>query len=108
MTDGSHDWTAEEIEELFEPVRVPARRVLALHGISGERAKEILGNAMVTTIQTTTSPDEARVLFLDAVEWACREERASLGPPEEDSSDSLEAPTSLDPPDDEETEPYVH
>ena len=88
MTDGSRDWTAEEIEEMFEPVRVPARKVLSRFDIGGERAQEILGNAMVAVIQTTTNPAEARVLLLDAVEWACREARASLGPPDEEEKEA--------------------
>lgn len=91
MTDLPAAWSAEELRELIEPVREEVQGILRRYGIGRQLAREILSQALVSMALTNGSTAERRHLYVDAIETACREERAALGPPE-----------------DQEDEPYVH
>jgi hypothetical protein len=77
------DWGAEELRRLIESARAEVRGILSRYSIAGDRAKEILSQAMVSVALTKATQEEARQLLLTAIESACREERAALGPTEE-------------------------
>ena len=87
MTDSPADWTAEALRELIEPVREEAQRILRRYRIGGRRAREILSRALVSMALTRGATTELQQLYLIGIETACQEERAALGPPEDQEED---------------------
>lgn len=87
MTDLPAEWTAKALRELIEPVREEAQRILRRHAIGGRRAREILSRALVSMALTRGGTAELQQLYLHGIESACQEERAALGPAEDQEED---------------------
>lgn len=87
VTDLPAGWSPEELRELIEPVREEAQQILRRYAIGGRRAREILSRALMSMALTRGVTAERQRLYLNTIENACREERAALGPPEDQEED---------------------
>lgn len=87
QTDSSAGWSAEALRDLIEPVREEVKAIVRTYAIRGAPLRKILSRALISAALTNGSDSERQRLLVDAVERACREERAALGPPEDQEDD---------------------
>jgi antitoxin component of RelBE/YafQ-DinJ toxin-antitoxin module len=71
----------------MDEVRPEAQVILERYGIDGSRAVTVLSHAWVVTARSEGNRASKRRQFLAAVEYACQELRAQLGPPGEEVED---------------------
>lgn len=77
----------EDLDGFLDEVRDEGRKILERYGISGSRGVEIVSHCYVLTALSEGTRAARRRQFLEAVENACQELRAQLGPPEEEVED---------------------
>lgn len=79
----------DDFEGFMGEVRPEASAILNRFQVSGDRATTILAEAWAVTYMSEGNRPAHREQFLGAVEAACQELRARLGPPEEEGPEEL-------------------
>jgi len=74
----------DDFEGFMDEVRPQASAILARYSVSGDQAFTILAEALAVTYVSEGNRSAHRRQFLGAVEAACQDLRARLGPPEEE------------------------
>lgn len=77
----------DDLDGFMDEVRPEALEILDRYGIAGSRAITVLSHAWVVTARSEGNRASKRRQFLAAVEYACRDLRAELGPLEEEVED---------------------
>lgn len=78
---------ADDLAGFLEELRPEARKSLHRHGISNDRAMRLLAECWVVAARSEGNRAAKRRQFLEALEIACQQTRADLGPPEEEGDD---------------------
>lgn len=77
----------DDLDGFLDEVREEGRRILERYRVSRSRGLEIVSHCYVLMALSEGTRATHRRQFLEALEHACQELRAQLGPPEEEDED---------------------